>query len=130
MLGHAEEWFYRGLGGINVDFSAAAPRQLVLRPELVGKLSEVRTRYVSAWGPIESNWRRGAKQTDYDFTIPTNAQATVELRTASVDELRIDGAVAGKAPGVISSKMKPGKAESVLGSGRYHISAPNPEGLP
>ena len=27
MLGHAEEWFYRGLGGINVDLSADAPRQ-------------------------------------------------------------------------------------------------------
>ena len=33
MLGHAEEWFYRGLGGINVDFSAQPPRQLVLRPQ-------------------------------------------------------------------------------------------------
>jgi alpha-L-rhamnosidase len=130
MLGHAEEWFYRGLGGINVDFSASAPRQLVLRPELVGKLTEVRTRYASAWGPVESNWKRGAKQTEYEFTIPANAQATVELRTVSPDALTIDAAVAGKAPGVISSKMKPGKAELVLGSGQYHISAPNPDGQP
>src|SRR3954451_3084528 len=130
MLGHAEEWFYRGLGGIHVDFSAAAPRQLVLRPEIVGKLTEVRTRYVSAWGPIESNWRRGAKQTEYDVTIPANARATVELRTTSADELRIDGAVAGQTPGVIDSKMKSGKVELVLGSGHYRISAPNLEGLP
>ena len=59
MLGHAEEWFYRGLGGINVDFSAAVSPTARVRPQLVGKLTEVRTRYVSAWGPIESNWRRG-----------------------------------------------------------------------
>jgi hypothetical protein len=130
MLGHAEEWFYRGLGGINVDFSASAPRQLVLRPQLVGRLTEVRTRYLSMWGPVESDWQRGARQTEYDFTIPANAQATVELRTVSADALRIDGTVAGKAPGVISSKMKPGKVELVVGSGHYHISAPNPEGLP
>src|SRR3954465_13125090 len=91
MGGRAEEWFYRGLGGINVDFSAQAPRQLVLRPQIVGKLTEVRTSYASAWGPIQSNWRRGASQTDYDFAIPANAQATVELLTASTDALRIDG---------------------------------------
>lgn len=130
MLGHAEEWFYRGLGGIHVDFSAAAPRQLVLRPEIVGKLSEVRTSYVSAWGPIESNWRRDGKETAYEFTIPANAQATVELRTGSAEAVRIDGAAVEKAPGVISNKMKSAKVELVLGSGHYHITAPNFEGQP
>ena len=128
MLGHAEEWFYRGLGGINVDLTAPAPRQLLLRPQIVGKLTEVRTRYASTWGHIESGWRRGTRQTEYDFTIPVNTQATVELLTASTEALRIDGAVADKAPGIISSKMKSNKVELVLGSGRYHITAPNPEG--
>ena len=130
MLGHAEEWFYRGLGGINVDMSAPAPRQLVLRPQIVDKLSEVRTRYVSAWGPIESNWLRSDSQAKYDITIPANTQATVELRIDSNEALRIDGMIAAKAPGVLSSKMKPGKVELVLGSGQYHIVAPNHEGNP
>jgi alpha-L-rhamnosidase len=130
MLGHAEEWFYRGLGGINIDFTAEPSRRLVLRPQIVGKLSEVHTRYVSTWGPIESNWRRGAAQTEYDFTIPANAQATVEVLTASTEALRVDGAVAAQAPGIISSKIEPGKVELVLGSGHYRITAPNSEGRP
>jgi hypothetical protein len=128
MLGHAEEWFYRGLGGINVDMSGRGPRQLMLRPQIVGKLTEVRSSYVSAWGPIESDWRRGAKHTEYDFAIPANAQATIELRTGSSDAVRIDGAVAGEAAGVISSRVKPGKVELVVGPGRYHITAPNAQG--
>jgi alpha-L-rhamnosidase len=130
MLGHAEEWFYRGLGGINVDLSAQPPRQLVLRPQLVGKLTEARTRYVSAWGPVESNWKRDSTQTVYEFTIPANANATVELRTASAESLRIDGREADEAPGVISSKSKAHKIELVLGSGHYRITSPNPEGQP
>ena len=130
MLGHAEEWFFRGLGGINVDFSAKAPRQLVLRPELVGKLTEVHARYVSAWGPVESNWKRGAAQTEYEITIPANAAATVELKTASAEALRIDGRKADNAPGVISSKSKEQKVELVIGSGHYRITAPNPEEQP
>ena len=130
MLGHAEEWFYRGLGGITVDFSAPSPRQLVLRPQVVGKLTEVRTRYVSAWGPIESNWRRGPTQTEYEFIIPAGTTATVELGTASPQDLRIDRREAGKAPGMISCKTTPDEVELVLSSGHYRITAPNPKGQP
>ncbi len=47
MLGSAEEWFYRGLGGINFDLSRQGDKRLVLRPQVVGTLSWVRTRYQS-----------------------------------------------------------------------------------
>jgi alpha-L-rhamnosidase len=130
MLGHAEEWFYRGLGGINVDFSAESPRKIELRPKLVGKLNWVQTRYVSAWGPIESNWRRGPAQTAYEFTIPANATATVTLNTTSPHDVKIDGHEPGKAPGVISANATSDQIELVLGSGNYHIAAPSPRGRP
>jgi alpha-L-rhamnosidase len=128
MLGHAEEWFYRGLGGINVDLSAEEPRQLVLRPERVGKLTSVQIRYVSALGPVESLWKRGPAQTEYAFTIPANAVATVQLTSSSPEALTIDGTAPDKAPGVISTRIKSDRIELVLGSGHYHISSPNPKG--
>ena len=127
MLGHAEEWFYRGLGGINVDLSAKEPRQLVLQPQLVGKLTSVQTRYVSALGPVESNWNRGPAQTEYAFTIPANAVATVQLISSSPEALKIDGTAPDKAVGVISARINSNRIELVLGSGHYHISAPNPK---
>ena len=126
MLGHAEEWFYRGLGGINVDFSAPAPRQLILQPQIVGRLASVHTRYISAWGPIESNWTRGAAQTEYEITIPANATATILLSTASPQALTIEGGPPDKAAGVINSKAREREIELILGSGHYRISAPNP----
>jgi len=128
MLGHAEEWFYRGLGGINVDLSAEEPRQLIFRPQLVGKLTSVQTRYVSALGPVESFWKRGPAQTEYAFTIPANAVATVKLTSSSPEALTIDGTAPDKASGVISARIKSDRIELVLGSGHYHISAPNPKG--
>ena len=124
MLGHAEEWFYRGLGGINVDMSAQAPRQIVLRPQIVGKLSYVRTSYVSAFGPIESNWRRSPSRIEYEFTIPANASATAELNTFSLDSLRVNGSIPAKADGVTRATSSAGKAVLVLGSGHYTISGP------
>ena len=102
----------------------AAPEQL----RFAGVSEPLAVEGSAVWGPIESNWRRGPAATEYEFAIPANAQATVQLRTGSAEDLRIDGAVVDKAPGVISSKMKSGKAELVLGSGHYRISAPNPEG--
>jgi hypothetical protein len=126
MLGHAEEWFYRGLGGINVDFSTEATRRLVLRPQVVGKLTEVRTRYVSAWGPVESHWKRGAAQTEYEFTIPAGATATVELETAAPEGVRIEGREARKAAGVVNSRAVDREIELVVGGGHYRMTAPNP----
>jgi hypothetical protein len=129
MLGHAEEWFYRGLGGIHVDFSAPAERRLVIRPNLVGKLTSVQTRYVSIWGPIESNWHRGTAQTEYEMTIPANTTATVELSISASQGLRVNGEAPDRADGVKSANVESARAVLVLGSGHYAISAPNPQNV-
>ena len=126
MLGDAEEWFYRGLGGINVDLSAAPPRQIVLRPYVPGKMAWVHCRYRSALGLIESDWRRGAAETTYNFVVPVNATATVELATASPGAAKIGGISAAKAPGVRSATVNSGQLELVLGSGSYRIVTANP----
>ena len=126
MLGHAEEWFYRGLGGITVDLSAAAPRQIVLAPFVGGKVAWVRCRYLSALGMIESSWQRGTTRTSYTVEIPANAQATVELWTAAPDGVMVDGVAAAKARGVVAATEGEDRVELVLGSGRYHIVAASP----
>ena len=126
MLGHAEEWFYRGLGGIRVDLTAPPPRQIVLHPILAGKLGWVRSRYLSALGPVESNWQRGASETRYGFVVPANATATVELATASPRSAKVDGVAAARAPGVLAATVSGDRLELVLGSGSYRIIAANP----
>src|SRR5580658_5825095 len=79
MLGSAEEWFYRGLGGINVNLSREGAMRLVLHPVVVGNITWARARYRSALGEIESEWHRGATETVYNFTIPANATAEIEI---------------------------------------------------
>ena len=126
MLGDAEEWFYRGLGGINVDLSAKGAEQLVLRPAVLSGLTWVRSRYQSALGMVESNWRRGQAETAYDFTIPANSTAIVEVSAASTDGVTVDGVPASKASGVISARMIGNKVQIEVGSGHYRIHAANP----
>ena len=39
MLGHIEEWFYRGLGGISSDPSGPGFKKIIIKPQIVGDLT-------------------------------------------------------------------------------------------
>ena len=91
MLGHAEEWFYRGLAGINLDMSRPHDERLVLRPAVVGDLQWVKAHYKSALGMIESGWRRDGRTITYTFNIPPGTSATVELSTTSPRTVTVNG---------------------------------------
>jgi alpha-L-rhamnosidase len=75
MLGAGEEWFYRGLGGIDVDFSRA--ERLKVRPRVVSGVDWVRVGFESKLGPVESDWRRVGAKVEFEVTVPVAAE--VEL---------------------------------------------------
>jgi hypothetical protein len=126
MLGHAEEWFYRGLGGINVDLTRQGAEKLVLHPAVVGNVAWVHTSYKSALGPVESNWKHGDKETEYDFEIPANTTATIELDTALPGTVTVDGVEPSKAAGILSANTHGNSVQIVAGSGHYHVRTTNP----
>ncbi len=126
MLGDAEEWFYRGLGGINVDLSKQGAERLVLHPAVPKKIAWVHTRYESAVGLVESQWRRGPEATVYDFSVPVNTTATIQLDTALPGMVNVNGTAPSKAHGGISIQCGKDSVQIVVGSGRYRIRAANP----
>lgn len=126
MLGDAEEWFYRGLGGINVDFSAQGAQRLILRPAVVDKLHWVRVGYQSRWGLIESAWQRSNTAVNYDFAVPVNTIATIELKAESYGDVMVNGVGAKKAAGVTDVKQIGNTLEMTVGSGRYDIRVLSP----
>jgi len=79
MLGHAEEWFYRSLAGIDFDLSRPPGQQIVLRPMPVGDITSARATYRSVLGVIGSSWKIADGKFLYDVEIPANASATVYL---------------------------------------------------
>jgi len=126
MLGSAEEWFYRGLGGINIDLSRQGAERLVLHPAVVGEIAWVRTRYDSALGLIASSWRHRAKETIYNFTIPANATAMIEIDSAAPAAAAVNGAPAAKAKGVVAARIDAARIALTVKSGKYEIRAQNP----
>jgi hypothetical protein len=79
MLGHAEEWFYRGLAGIDVDMSRATEEQITIRPAFLSGIGEASARYQSVLGLVESGWRQVAGGYQIQLTIPPGARATLLL---------------------------------------------------
>jgi hypothetical protein len=82
MLGHAEEWFYRGLGGIDFDLSRKSEARILIHPAIVGDVREVKTSYLSKMGKIESDWSRSGKLRSSEVlnmrvVVPVGATATV-----------------------------------------------------
>ena len=125
MLGHAEEWFYRGLGGINVDLSKKGAERLVLKPAVPGKIEWVRTHYRSELGLVGSSWKRAGDETAYSFVIPANATATIEVIARSPQRMTVNGFPPSKAPGVVSTQIDGDQVQFVVGSGRYEVRAAN-----
>ncbi len=125
MLGDAEEWFYRGLGGISVDFSAKGTERLVLRPSVQGDVAWVRCSYRSALGMIESSWQREQGSIEYRFTVPANSTATIEVSSPSLNAVVVDGVAARKSAGVVSAELVGQQVRLIVGSGHYLVRAPS-----
>jgi hypothetical protein len=79
MLGHAEEWFYRGLAGIDFDLSRPEGHQLIIKPSPVGNLTSAAATYSSVLGKITSQWTNSAGVFKLTVDIPPNLTAIIKL---------------------------------------------------
>jgi len=85
MLGSAEEWFYRRLGGVDIDLSRKSPEErLTIRPIAVQGVDWVRCGFRSVLGAIESDWKRNGDAARYTVTVPV--ASTVVLPKSSAAE--------------------------------------------
>lgn len=86
MLGHAEEWFYRGLAGVDVDFTRAPGERIRIRPNVVGDITSARASYRSVVGEIVSDWRIENGTIHLRVVVPPKAAATVYVPAAAPEE--------------------------------------------
>jgi alpha-L-rhamnosidase len=96
MLGHAEEWFYTDVTGIQPDPEQPGFRRIFIRPQPVGDLTWAKGSYDSIRGPIASEWEKKGNRFD----------------------LRL-----GEAEGVRFLRLESDRAVLAVESGRYHFAA-------
>ena len=79
MLGHAEEWFYRGLAGIDFDLSRKESEQIRLQPALNSGAPDASATLDTVLGTVGASWQRSGKDWSADFVVPAGASATLVL---------------------------------------------------
>ena len=79
MLGHAEEWFYRGLAGIRVDLSTdpSLNEQILIQPAIAGDLTHVSASYHSRLGVVASAWTRDGNKLKMEVTLPVVGEIVI-----------------------------------------------------
>jgi alpha-L-rhamnosidase len=115
MLGGAEEWFYRGLGGIDFDLSRTKEERITIRPQIVDGVEWVRCGYGSKLGKIESDWKKAGGVLTMDVTIPAGASAMVWVPVKDRQALTASEAGAAKV------RTEAGAALYRVGSGSYRF---------
>jgi alpha-L-rhamnosidase len=113
------------LGGINVDLSREGAQRLVLHPVLAVNIQWARVHYRSALGEIESEWHRGATETVYNFTVPANATATIEIDSMGAGMATVNGVPSAHAPGVLETRIEGAGMKMTVGSGKYEVRVAN-----
>jgi alpha-L-rhamnosidase len=119
MLGHAEEWFYRGLAGIDLDMSRAPEDRVRLHPSIVGQLQTVEGSYDSRLGPIESRWTKRANTLQWVITVPTTS--TVVLPKGWQHLVSVNQSTREAAELLRDATQKQGLLTLVLQSGTYNL---------
>jgi alpha-L-rhamnosidase len=75
MFGEISAWFYKTLGGINVDENNPGFKNILLKPHFVNGLSDFTATFKSPYGKVSSSWERVGDMVIYKVYVPPNTQA-------------------------------------------------------
>jgi len=98
MLGAVDEWLTGHLAGIGQSAESVAYRDLVIRPVVVGDLTEVTAQTRTVRGVVRSHWRRTGDTFDLDVTIPPGPAATIFMPLLT-PRTRVSGPAAAQLSG-------------------------------
>jgi alpha-L-rhamnosidase len=121
MLGHAEEWFYTGLAGIDFDFSRPRHEQIEIHPYIVGSITSARASFDSVVGRIVSQWVCKDGECTLDVTIPVGADAQVRIPTTRASGITESGRPFVRAAGVKLVRAATNAVICEIESGQYHF---------
>ncbi|MES2647004.1 MAG: family 78 glycoside hydrolase catalytic domain [Bacteroidota bacterium] len=121
MLGHLMEWFYQGIAGINQDDSSIAFKHIIIKPEVVGEVTEAKASYQSKYGTIKSEWKKDPTSFSLHVVIPANTRATVYIPAGAQQAISENGLTIRNNKQFKIMRYENQRAVINIGSGEYHF---------
>jgi hypothetical protein len=119
MLGHLMEWFYSGLAGIKQTDSSIAFKKILIHPEVVGDIKDVKASYQSPYGLIKSEWHKTATSFNLKVTIPVNTTAVIDVCGDAMQSIFVNGKLVTTAQGLKFIGKVNNRLQYKIGSGNY-----------
>ena len=108
-LGAVGEWIWKVIGGINLDDSNPGFKNIIIKPEPGGGITNAFASFNSIRGPVVCSWTNDIANTNYylNITVPPAAIATVFFPSNTLANITenglVNGYVATNAPGVLTN---------------------------
>lgn len=117
------DWMYRVIAGIDTKEDAPGYRQIVIRPNPGGSLTEATGTLQTYYGQVKSSWQLQNGQFVLDVEIPANTTATVYVPVKSGSAVMESGKVVSEQKDIRIVSGEKGQALLEVGSGKYHFTA-------
>jgi alpha-L-rhamnosidase len=82
MFGEIGAWFYKALGGINIDIEKPGFKNTLLQPHFVAGLQDFKASHKSPFGTLTSEWKRVGETVLYTVVVPPNSSAALRFDDA------------------------------------------------
>ena len=113
-LGDFSTWFFKALGGIQIDPASPGFGHFFLKPVFAEDISFVETSHECMQGTIVSNWKRTGTGLDMEVVIPANTNSTFYVPQG----YKLNALIDSKGE-IINSKIESNEIE--LASGQYKL---------
>jgi alpha-L-rhamnosidase len=123
MLGHAQEWFFRGLAGIDVEVDRPAGERIQIHPHPVGAVEHAAASYRSVLGEVRSEWKNEAGRLTLKVSIPAGSVATVVIPSVHPGAVLESGRALSTGEGIISHELSDRGVVCTVASGNYEFSS-------
>ena len=122
LVGDLGIWFYEYLAGIKSDALKPGFKHVIMKPHVVGDLTQVAASHASLHGAVSSKWVLADGKFEWKIQVPANTTATVSVPVQDGAAVLEGGAPAENAAGVTFVRKDPGYAVYEVVSGGYSFS--------
>ena len=119
LLGDLIIWYYEDLAGIKPDPNTPGFKHIIMKPNIVGDLTNVDASFNSIYGRINSSWQLAAGKFTWNVTIPANTSAAVYVPTLNNEEVMESGKSASSGDGIKFIRWEGNLALFEIKAGKY-----------
>ena len=120
------DWMYRVVAGVEIDPEQPGYKNVLIQPSPGGGLDWVEASLQTLYGEVSSKWSFAKDRFRLAVGIPANAQATVRLPGAQLEDVSVDGKSPAESVGIHSVSQTRNAVLVAIGSGNYEFSYPAP----